>query len=72
MGLGFTTSGGYGHYTQKSIAMAYIFTDKLLKKGNNDNNEDDEIVQVHLLGEKKNARIIQKPLYDPECQKMFA
>ena len=53
--IGYVTSGGFAHYTNKSIAFAYIFKDKNL----ND-------IEVEINGEFYKAKIINEPLYDPQ------
>jgi dimethylglycine dehydrogenase len=59
--VGFTTSGAYGHHTNKSLALAYIDTplaaDAELGKA-------PELV-VDIVGEPKTARILAEPPYDP-------
>ncbi len=57
--IGYVTSGGFAHYTNKSIAFAYIFKDKNL----ND-------IEVEINGEFYKAKIINKPLYDPQGLRM--
>ena len=57
--IGYVTSGGFAHYTNKSIAFAYIFKDKNL----ND-------IEVEINGEFYKAKIINEPLYDPQGLRM--
>jgi len=54
--VGMTTSGAYGHTTSKNLAFAYI--DSKLKDSAN--------LQVGLLGEKRNIRVLPKSVYDPK------
>ena len=53
--IGYVTSGGFGHYVQKSIAFAYL---------NNDLLKTEEVLQVEINGDFYNASIIDKPCYD--------
>ena len=55
--IGPVVSSGFGHRVNKSIAMAII--DRSLI------NKNDEI-HVEVLGRKRKAKIVEKPLYDPE------
>ena len=55
--VGLTTSGGYGFAVQKSLAFAYV-DPKLAGEG--------EAFEILLLGERRKARIIPEPAYDPE------
>jgi dimethylglycine dehydrogenase len=54
---GFVTSGAYGHTVQKSLALAYLKTEFL----DSSNNE----LSVHIVDERRPARIIPDPPYDP-------
>lgn len=55
--VGYTTSGGYGHTTGKSIAMAYIDTDQI---------DSNAAYEVHILGERRKARLVTAALIDPQ------
>ncbi|KAL6059637.1 Dimethylglycine dehydrogenase [Balamuthia mandrillaris] len=55
--VGFTTSGGYGHTLQKSIAYGYLKTE-LAVPGTQ--------VEVELLGERRRATVAQEPLVETE------
>ncbi len=59
--VGYTTSGGYGHYVQKSIALGYIRTD-LAKPGTK--------VQINVLGKMREAEVVAEPIYDPANEKL--
>ena len=59
--VGYTTSGGYGHYVEKSIALGYIRTD-LAKPGTK--------VQINVLGKLRDAQVVAEPIYDPENKKL--
>ena len=54
---GFVTSGAYGHTVQKSLALAYVKT-QFLDSSNSE-------FSVHIVDERKPARIIPEPPYDP-------
>jgi len=58
--VGYTTSGGYGHCLQKSIALGYLRTD-LAKAGNK--------VQVEVFGEWRDAEVGTEPLFDPSNER---
>jgi dimethylglycine dehydrogenase len=55
--VGVTTSGAYGHAVKKSLAFAYV-PPALAKTG--------EEFQVLMMGQKRNARIIRQPAWDPD------
>ena len=59
--IGYITSGGFGHYVDKSIAFAYLDTGLL---NSNDN------IQVEINGDFYNAVIINEPCYDKNGEKM--
>lgn len=61
--IGMTTSGGFGHRTQKSYALAMI--DKA-------HNVAGTAVSMHVMGEKRPAKVIDMSPYDPSGSKMRA
>jgi dimethylglycine dehydrogenase len=58
---GFTTSGGYGHTVTKSLAMGYIQAEFV-----NDNRD----FEISILGERRQALMLDRPVYDPEGKKL--
>ncbi|MGA8242410.1 MAG: glycine cleavage T C-terminal barrel domain-containing protein, partial [Desulfobacterales bacterium] len=61
--VGMTSSGGYGHRTDKSIALGYVHP-KLAAPGTK--------LAVEVLGRKLAAEVVAMPLYDPKNEKMKA
>lgn len=59
--VGFITSGGYGHTVGQSIALAYLKTDTIAA---------DRPFEVEILGERRPARLVTTPLYDPTGARM--
>ena len=59
--IGFVTSGGYAHYSNKSVAFALIPRELI--------NENAEF-EIEILGELRKARIFTQTLFDPEMQRM--
>ncbi|MCP4357017.1 MAG: FAD-dependent oxidoreductase [Chloroflexi bacterium] len=59
--VGFVTSGGYGHYVQKSIALAFVPTD-LAVVGTQ--------FEVEILGDFRPATLVADALYDPAGVRM--
>lgn len=59
--VGYVTSGGYAHHTQKSVAMGYVPAELA---------NHDERFEIELLGELKPARLVTQPLHDPSGKKM--
>jgi dimethylglycine dehydrogenase len=59
--VGYVTSGGYGHWVKKSLALGYVPT-ALAKDGTR--------LQVELLGDFYDATVTAKPLYDPSGRRM--
>ncbi|GAB4304779.1 MAG: FAD-dependent oxidoreductase [Roseovarius sp.] len=59
--VGFVTSGGYGHFVGKSLAMAMVDRDAAaIGTG----------LSVHVVGEERPARVIPPSPYDPEGRAM--
>ena len=59
--VGVTTSGGYGHYVQKSLGFGYV-TPELAKPGTE--------LSIDLLGERCPARVLKEPAYDPANERL--
>ena len=55
--VGYVTSGGYSHYTEKSIAFGFLPTE-LVKEGRQ--------VDIEILGDMIPARLYSAPLFDPK------
>ena len=54
---GFCTSGGFSHHAGKSIALA------LIPRGEA---TDDLEVEIEIMGQRRRAKRIMTPLFDPE------
>jgi dimethylglycine dehydrogenase len=59
--VGFCTSGGYSHHAGLSVAMGFLPVDLI---------EDEQRVEIEILGDRRPARMITEPLFDPEAQRM--
>lgn len=59
--VGMTSSGGYGHRVNKSIALGYV-KPELAVAGTK--------LEVEVLGKKMPAGVVAMPIYDPENKKM--
>src|SRR5215469_4265653 len=59
--IGFVTSGAYGHSTGKSLAMAYLDRDAAAAGS---------AVEVHVIGVKRHATVLQGPAHDPAGARM--
>ena len=59
--VGVTTSGGYGHFVQKSLGFGYV-APVLAKPGTQ--------LGVDLLGERRQARVLKEPAYDPANERL--
>lgn len=59
--VGFVTSGGYAHYSQKSVAIGFLPVE-LIKEGRQ--------VEIEILGERRSATLFTKPLFDPDGKRM--
>jgi dimethylglycine dehydrogenase len=61
--IGVTSSGGYGHYVQKSLGFGYVDPPHA---------EPGSRFDVVLLGESCSATVLQRPVYDPSDQRLRA
>ena len=59
--VGFTTSGGYGHAVERSLALGYV---------DHDVAAGDDGLGIHVLGELRPASVLSGPAYDPQGQRM--
>lgn len=59
---GFVTSGAYGHTVQKSLALAYVKAE-FLETSNAE-------FAVHIVDQRRPARILARPPYDPDAARM--
>ena len=56
--VGWVTSGGYGHYVEKSLAQAYVPASLATR-------DDAGLFEIEILGERYPARILIDPPHDP-------
>ena len=61
--VGWVTSGGYGHFVQRSLAQGYLPASLL-------NHETAVELQVEILGNHCPATLIAQPLFDPKGTRM--
>jgi len=61
--VSYVMAGGYGHVVGKSIALAYLPTE-LAEVGTE--------LGVEILGERRPARVVRAPLYDPGNERLFS
>ncbi|MDC3262340.1 FAD-dependent oxidoreductase [Candidatus Pseudothioglobus singularis] len=59
--VSYITSGGYGHFVQRSLAMTYLPVELI---------DSNTTLEVEILGEFHKASIVMEPLYDPSGSKM--
>ena len=59
--VGVVTSGGYGFRTNKSLAFAYVHSE-LAKDGVE--------LFIEIQGQKRKAKILNEPAYDPQNKKL--
>lgn len=61
--VGWVTSGGYGHFVEKSLAQAYVPAALATR-------EEQGLFEIEILGIRRPARINIEPLFDPTGSKM--
>jgi dimethylglycine dehydrogenase len=61
--VGYVSSGGYAHWVQKSVVMAYVPSTLV---------NDQTSFEVEILGERYPAILHKAPLYDPQGLKMLS
>jgi dimethylglycine dehydrogenase len=65
--VGWVTSGGYGHYVQKSIALGYVPTELAAPDG-----PGGDGFEIEIIGRGRPARLQPEPLFDPSGGRMRA
>ena len=61
--IGYVAAGGYGHVVEKTIALAYLPTAYL---------EPGTELEVTILGDRRAARVVEQPLYDPKNERLLS
>ncbi|MBT6078532.1 MAG: FAD-dependent oxidoreductase [Oceanospirillaceae bacterium] len=59
--VGYVTSGGYAHFSEKSVAFGFVPIDMIAEGA---------CFEIEILGEMRPATIYHKPLFDPQAQRM--
>ena len=59
--VGFVTSGGYAHYSEKSVALGFVPA-QLIEGGAD--------FAIEILGERRPARLVREPVLDPAGERM--
>ena len=61
--VGFVTSGGYAHYSGKSVALGFVPVEMIA---------DGAEFEVEILGERRAATLVRDPVLDPRGERMRA
>lgn len=59
--VGFCTSGGYAHYSGKSVALGFLPVEKIV---------DGATFEIELLGKRRSATVHLTPLFDADASRM--
>ena len=59
--VGFATSGGYAHWSAKSVALGFVPVEMI---------EDGAEFAIEILGERRAARLVREPVLDPVGERM--
>ena len=63
--VGWVTSGGYGHYVDRSLAQGYVPAALAQDTAQG-------AFEIEILGDRRRATILSEPLFDPEGARMRA
>jgi dimethylglycine dehydrogenase len=61
--VAYVASGGYGHTLERSLALAYLRPEQA---------EAGTALEVGILGERRPARVVEQPLYDPRAERLLS
>ena len=59
--VGFVTSGGYAHYSAKSVALGFVPADMIAEGAE---------FAIEILGERRAATLVREPVLDPRGERM--
>jgi len=59
--IGFCTSGGYAHFSEKSVAIGFLPTDRIVEGAE---------LEIEILGQRRRATVQNTPLFDPDGIRM--
>ena len=59
--IGFVTSGGFAHHVKKSLALGYVPIEF---------SKNETALDIEINGKVYNAKVSEKPLYDPKGERM--
>jgi dimethylglycine dehydrogenase len=62
--VGWITSGGYAHYVKKSLALGYVPWDLVT--------DDADGFEIEVIGERRPAKLLTEPSFDPSGTRMRA
>ncbi len=61
--VGFVTSGGYAHFVERSLALGLVPTEAIAEGAG---------FEIEILGQRRPATLVTRPLFDPDGQRMRA
>src|SRR6185369_8621903 len=61
--VGWVTSGGYGHFVDRSLAQGYIPAELT-------GNVGEGAFEIEIIGDRRKATILNEPLFDPAGERM--
>jgi dimethylglycine dehydrogenase len=61
--VGWVTSGGYGHYVDRSLAQGYVPVALAGDLGQG-------AFEVEIIGDRRKATVVAEPLFDPQGRRM--
>ena len=59
---GWVTSGGYAHWSEQSVALAYLPAELA---------QADDGFEIEILGDRRPAQLQPAPLFDPQRERML-
>ncbi|NIA67437.1 FAD-dependent oxidoreductase [Pelagibius litoralis] len=63
--IGWVTSGGYAHFAERSVALAYVPSELAGRNGGNGSFE------IEIMGDRRAAQLQTGPLFDPQRARML-
>jgi glycine cleavage system aminomethyltransferase T len=70
--VGWVTSGGYAHYSQRSLALGYVPAALAHSDGAGDGHGEAPAFEIEIIGHRRPARLLTEPVFDPTGLRMRA
>jgi dimethylglycine dehydrogenase len=68
--VGWVTSGGYAHFSQKSLALGYVEAAVANSDARSESGTDPGRFEIEIIGRRRPATLLREPVLDPQGERM--